>query len=126
MSKNCTADIKCDICGNSNHVTAMHIDRRPSKPESPTPVSTAKTASSNGREYEEGKHGSRSCGKIVLVDVFCQSNPVKVTRVNATVDGQSNWTLVSPYLLDRLGVTRECKPYTLTSCSGVKQSRDAV
>ncbi|XP_052688921.1 uncharacterized protein LOC128167316 [Crassostrea angulata] len=119
VSKNCTADIKCDICGNPYHVTAMHIDRRPSNPESPTPVSTAKTALSNGGEYEEGKHGSRSCGKIVLVDVFCQSNPAKVIRVYATIDDQSNRTLVSPYLIDRLGVTGECKPYTLTSCSGV-------
>lgn len=68
--KNCTADIKCDICGNSYHVTAMNIDHRPSKPESPTPVSTLKTSLRNGGECLEEKLGSRSCGKIVLVECF--------------------------------------------------------
>lgn len=97
----------------------MHINRHPSKPESPTPVSTVKTTLRNGGEYVEGKLGSRSCGKIVLVNMFCPSNPAKVIRANATIDDHSDQTLMSLYLKDRLGSIGECKPYTLTSCSGV-------
>ncbi|XP_062603438.1 uncharacterized protein LOC134265202 [Saccostrea cucullata] len=136
MSKNCTADIKCEICGNSRHVTAMHIDRHTQKPPSHTAVTAVKTTLDNGgestTENDSGETvnacctqlcgnsaGGRSCGKIVLVEVFSTFNPEKTIRAYATIDDQSNRTLVSPNLIEQLGISGNCKSYTLTSCSGV-------
>lgn len=113
--------IKCVICGNYQHVTAMHIDRCPSKPKFSTPVQTLKTSLRNGggenlegKTWESFKREDRFSGPILIVK-YCESH-----RVNANVDDQSNRTLVSPYLIDRLGVTGECKFYIHTSFSRVK------
>lgn len=67
-----------------------------------------------GKTWESFKREDRFSGPILTVK-YCESH-----RVYANIDDQSNRTLVSPYLIDRLGVTGECKFYILTSCSRVK------
>jgi hypothetical protein len=62
---------------------------------------------------------SRSCGKIIPVNVF-STDPKSKKRVQvyAVIDDQSNRSLASPALLDSLGITTEEFTYTLTSCFG--------
>nr|XP_034305596.1 uncharacterized protein LOC117682359 [Crassostrea gigas] len=60
----------------------------------------------------------RSCGKIVLVNVFLRQDPNKAIKVCAILDDQSNRTLISPRLCDRLDVQGPSTQYSLSSCSG--------
>lgn len=60
----------------------------------------------------------RSCGKIVLVNVFLRQDPNKAIKVYAILDDQSNRTLISPRLCDRLDVQGPSTQYSLSSCSG--------
>lgn len=66
-----------------------------------------------------GEHGSsKSCAKIVLVNVFSQNDINNVTRCYCMIDEQSNRSLIKPELLSQLGVTGENHEYTLKTCAG--------
>ncbi|GFR82296.1 Gag-pol fusion polyprotein [Elysia marginata] len=62
-------------------------------------------------------NGSQSCGKVMLVRVRAGSLKDSVL-VYAILDDQSNRTLASTALLDKLGVTTKERPYKLSSCAG--------
>lgn len=59
-----------------------------------------------------------SCGKIVLVNVYPIGQPKKSIRVYAILDDQSNKSLGSSELFDRLGITTDSITYKLISCAG--------
>ena len=121
------------VCGNSRRATAMYLDRRPQKSGSQS-IHSERTSEDHGGEASQHNSGSvgtlftklcgnlicgRSCGKIILVDVFPTANPENQKRVYAVIDDQSNRLLISTNLLDQLAISGECEPYTLSSCSGV-------
>nr|XP_022306551.1 uncharacterized protein LOC111112950 [Crassostrea virginica] len=133
IAQDCSVNVKCEICGNSRHATVMHLDRRPQKSGSQS-IHSERTSEDHGGEASQHNSGSvgtlctklcgnlisgRSCGKIILVDVFPTANPENQKRVYAVVDDQSNRSLISTTLLDQLAISGECEPYTLSSCSGV-------
>jgi hypothetical protein len=129
-SRQCKATVKCDVCG-KGHLTVMHrmqaLDPAANQSSSADPPPSR---SSHGGEKPSlcvnnrctalcgSLNASRSCGKIVPVNVFNRSQPSKSMKVYAVIDDQSNRSLASPALLDGLGVTSEEFMYTLTSCSG--------
>ena len=58
----------------------------------------------------------RSCSKTVLVDVCSVAAPNKTMRVYAAIDDQSNRTLATPELLDRLGIQGKHAQFNMSSC----------
>lgn len=87
IAKNCTANIKCQICGNIRHATAMHMDR---SAQNLQPTSIQRTTTDDGGEPHTDNITSRcttlcgdlrigrSCGKTVLVDVYSVADPKKL------------------------------------------------
>ncbi|CAG2224086.1 unnamed protein product [Mytilus edulis] len=126
ISRNCNVNVKCSICGNNRHVSSMHIDRPPTTDK----ISTPKTDEDNGGELSTetvsaictrlcgNMRVGRSCGKTVLVDVFSGTSPEQSVRVYAIIDDQSNHSLATPDLFDRLGLHGSQKQFVLSSCSG--------
>ncbi|XP_071158970.1 uncharacterized protein [Mytilus edulis] len=126
ISRNCNVNVKCSICGNNRHVSSMHIDRPPTSDK----ISTPKTDEDNGGELSTetvsaictrlcgNMRVGRSCGKTVLVDVFSGTSPEQSVRIYAIIDDQSNHSLATPDLFDRLGLHGSQKQFVLSSCSG--------
>lgn len=85
MSRDCKVKVKCEKCGSNNHRTLMHIDRLTKSFEN-----QHSTVRENGGEDNTSENVAskctvlcdkaslgRSCGKIVLVNVFLRQNPIK-------------------------------------------------
>ena len=64
-----------------------------------------------------------SASKIVLVDVSLPERPNDIHRVYALLDKQRNTSLISPKLVDKLGVKGKSEKYLLPTCSGSKEVR---
>lgn len=126
--KDCKADIRCDECNSPKHVTALHI-KKPSKRTDKSVKEDQSNAPSDGGE--EGNINSKctqvcgspsvskSCAKIVKVNVFQKDTDERMT-VYALIDDQSNRSLATPTLLDsfRNNKSFETVQYSLTSCAG--------
>lgn len=65
-----------------------------------------------------GRKGGMSCTKIVLVDVFLQGREEETQRIYATVDDQSNASMITTELADRIGAQGPREKYFLSTCSG--------
>ena len=127
FAKNCSVNVKCQICGN-RHATALHVDRQFQQKETDNQT----TSQVDGGEKHESEDNvrskcttlcgelrfSRSCGKTVLVNVYSDKDPMNCIKAYAAVDDQSNRTLITPELLDRLGIQGTKSQFTMSSCSG--------
>lgn len=134
--KNCTATVKCLICSNTHHPTALHSDYRQdgnnlmpykthgreapyeqssSKEENPSKKSVASLCTNVcGKEFF-----GRSCAKIVLVKVYPGNKVEKAKKMYAILDDQSNRTLGRPDFFDKMEVkNKSSEQYTLVSCAG--------
>ena len=112
-AKNCTKRIKCETCGDTRHVSMLHKDRNQSEiTREVTPKCTAVCDPANG---------GVSCGKVVLVDLFHNKRPEKLFRVYAIVDEQSNSSMISTELADKIGARGPAEKYFLSTCSSNRE-----
>nr|XP_034318941.1 uncharacterized protein LOC105335138 [Crassostrea gigas] len=126
MSRDCNVKVKCEKCGSNNHRALMHVDRLTNSFENQHSTVRENGGEDNASENVASKCTvlcdkpslGRSCGKIVLVNVFLRQDPNKAIKVYAILDDQSNRTLISPRLCDRLDVQGPSTQYSLSSCSG--------
>ena len=88
--KECEADVKCSECGSNYHLALLHLEKE---------------------KTESTDHGEeiRSTCTAVCRDreggLFPKQQPEQLCRVYAIVDDQSNAFMISPDLVDKLGVT---------------------
>lgn len=120
----CKANVRCDKCKSTRHPTILHKDKTAKDDKD----MATKDDNVDGEEVQsrctsvcEGKSGGVSCSKIVLVDIFLESKPESVHRVYAIMDDQSNTSMVSPNLADRLKVDGPRENYLLSTCSNHKE-----
>lgn len=129
------------FCGSSRHSSLMHDERSDGKfGGSNAQAHGVEFGGSNARAHsgEKGYEGlpqvkskctqicgtnsnslgSRSCAKVVLVDVFHQADRSRRLRTYAILDEQSNRSLAHPDLFETLGLVGDPIEYTLNSCSG--------
>lgn len=134
LSRNCTATIKCDVCGSSRHATALHIDQKKFEPKAS--CGWEKTESGSGRvdggersarrtdvsnkctELCGNNFSGRSCAKVLPVNVYPYGKRECAIKVYAIIDEQSNCTLARSELFDFFNIQSESEAYTLFSCSG--------
>ncbi|XP_061191767.1 uncharacterized protein LOC133200011 [Saccostrea echinata] len=122
-AKNCATLIKCGLCSQSSHPTALHID-------SPSRRDSREKENHGGEQSREAvtisctkicgtvKGTSKSCAKILPVKIYLKDSVNQCRIVYAMLDDQSNHSLAAPSLLDAFNVDGPEYEYTLTSCSG--------
>ena len=116
QSKDCNASVSCEKCGSSLHHTVLHLEKRRSVPEDKGEERRATcTAICHTRS------GGLSCSKIVLLDVFPEGRPDLTHRVYAVIDDQSNASMISPSLADKLGANGPREKFLLSTCSAEKE-----
>ena len=116
QSKDCSIAVSCDKCGSNAHNTLLHLEKRkPATEDNGEELKTTCTA------ICQGKNGGLSCSKIVLVDIFLEERPDVSFRVYAIVDDQSNASMISPHLADKLGASGPREKFLLSTCSAVKE-----
>lgn len=119
----CTKLVKCAICGNNNHPTALHWDggeQTTSQCNNETINTKCNTKCTNvcGDENSLGK----SCAKVVLVTVQSKTNPEEKKTMYALIDDQSNKSLAKTEFFDTFKNEYSLVPYQLSSCAGVLQT----
>ena len=112
QSKDCNASVSCEKCGSSLHHMVLHLEKRRSVPED------------NGEELRatctaicHTRSGGLCCSKIVLLDVFLEQRPDLTHRVYAVINDQSNASMISPSLADKLGANGPREKFLLSTCS---------
>lgn len=116
IAKDCKAIVKCTKCSSDRHLLLLHLDQKKGKQRD-----NGEEINSACTELCGGTKGGLSCSKIVLVDVFLQDNNVQ--RVYALLDEQSNASMISPELVDKLGIVGRKEKYFLSTCSGSKEMK---
>ena len=84
--KTCNTDIKCKVCGKTNHATALHSESWSENSDEDTLV--AKCTAICGQKFN-----GRSCAKAILVNVYPDGRPDLGVKLYALLDDQSNSTL---------------------------------
>ena len=109
-----TAVVKCAKCGDDRHPTILHTERaETTKKEHGEVVRAACTS-----VCQNPNSAGVSCSKIVLVDAFTENGTQEPYRVYAIIDDQSDASMISPNLADKLGATGPKLKYLLSTCSG--------
>ena len=118
-SSECNATVKCAKCGDDRHPTALHKEKPgTTRTEHGEELKTACTS-----VCHNPFSGGVSCSKIVLVDVLCENRPQQSHRTYAIIDDQSNASMITPNLANRLGATGPIVKYFLTTCSGGREEK---
>lgn len=129
MARDCKVNLRCDICDNTEHCSALH----------PTDVKSDHPYKEHGGEQRVidsittnsvssvsacclqicGKQFfGKSCAKMLLVRVYRQGEKENAILMYALVDDQSNRSLARSEFFDMLRIYSEPKCYTISSCSG--------
>ena len=92
LKKNCHESVKCEVCDSTEHVTILHPDFTPRKVHEgeQSDVNSCCTEICNMPQ-----NTSKSCSKIVLVNVFPEGKHYRERKVYCVIDGQSNKSLAS-------------------------------
>ena len=116
-ASSCKESIECSICKDKRHPALLHRER--SRP----PFRTGEAVDSKCTSTCNAMEGGVSCSKLLLVDVSSKERPHTVYRVYAIMDEQSNSSLISVELADKLGASGPEEKYLLTTCSGTKETK---
>ncbi|XP_063416574.1 uncharacterized protein LOC134698584 [Mytilus trossulus] len=130
-SRDCNVSISGNECGSKQHTTALHTNRvyqpigaPPRSVDGGEQLELAETkltsVSSTCTDISKDGSISKSCAKILPVNVFHKNNQDKVIRMYAIIDDQSNRSLVAPEFFSLFNVQTETKDYLLSTCSGSK------
>lgn len=114
LAKDCQKRIKCNICKEPGHATALHVEKRASDTETDSQVKAVCT-----QIFGNVHKTSKSCAKTLLVNIHHANNPDKVLRTYAIIDEQSNRSLANSGFFNFFGVEGPDIQYELTSCSGL-------
>ena len=118
-SSECNATVKCAKCGDDRHPTALHKEKPgTTRTEHGEELKTACTS-----VCHNPFSGGVSCSKIVLVDVLCENRPQQSHRTYAIIDDQSNASMITPNVANRLGATGPIVKYFLTTGSGGREEK---
>ncbi|CAB4009168.1 uncharacterized protein LOC110049208 [Paramuricea clavata] len=117
LAKECKANIKCNKCGSKRHLDMLHMEKLKKKDNTEEDITPART-------NVKCKPISRvSCNKIVLLEVYQQDEPDRFIKVYALIDEQSNSSMISRKLADKLRIVGPKEKYFLSTCCGSKETR---
>ena len=115
-------NVKCSICGSRRLTDLLHLSTEEKKKrgkDAETAIETQENVNAQCTSICKGAPGGLCCSKIVLVDVYGEDRPNEFHRVYAIVDDQSNASIISTKLVDKLKAEGpECKYYKLRRRQG--------
>ncbi|XP_053387241.1 uncharacterized protein LOC123539924 [Mercenaria mercenaria] len=127
----CKVSIKCCVCGNVNHPGALHVDPSPQPSVNPYGGEGENRDGANQRaDYPRDSVSnsctqicgasqiSKSCAKLVLVNVVNSKYPENIVQCYAMLDEQSNKSLARSRLFVFLQIDCPDFEYTINSCVG--------
>ena len=79
---------------------------------------TVNTVNASCTEICGNKNTSKSCAKILPVNVYHKDNPENIVQMYAVIDDQSNRSLASPEFFNLFNIKEKPENYTLSTCSG--------
>lgn len=113
--KNCREKVKCIQCGSTEHDSILHPELGSGK----THEGESQQVNSSCTEVCNTQYStSKSCAKILLVNVFRSDQPYNVRRVYCMIDDQSNKSLAASSFFDFFGERGPETEYVLSSCAG--------
>ena len=126
VASTCKENVKCSICSSRRHPELLHLSTEEKK-ERAKEAKTAKKAQENVNakctSICKAAPGGLSCSKIVLVDIYREDRPNDFHRFYAIVDDQSNATIISTKLEDKLNAEGPKWEYYFLTCGGDKEVR---
>ena len=141
---NCTAEIKCDRCKATNHITVMHFDQPSSKYKIGSKNEQRSNFASFDRNDKRFIHSNpkpsmcssvcrsnfgRSCSKTFMVEISALNGVGKSLRAYAIVDEQSTHTFASAKVFEYLNIESKIEDYkikTLSSSQSLISGRTAT
>ena len=124
IARDCKADIKCAECDSDQHSALLHREKKKDDEEKKAGSAGDRSeVTSSCTEICKNDNRGLSASKIVLVDVSLRERPNDTHRVYVLLDEQSNASLISPKLTDKLGIKGKSEKYLLSTCSGSKEVR---
>lgn len=122
LRRDCRETVKCVVCKSDKHASALHEDDHETR---------SKAMEAHGGEGMNNSvntactqvcgtiaHTSRSCAKIVLVNVYPKDRPHCSRTLYSLIDDQSNRSLASSSFFDKFMEHTPALEYVLSSCSG--------
>ena len=122
----CTENVKCSICGSRRHPNLLHLtteERKERAKETEKSKESQENVNPKCTSVCKGTPGGLSRSKTVLVDVYREDNPNDFHRVYAIVDDQSNASIISTELADKLNAEGPDLKYYLSTCGGDREVR---
>ena len=122
----CTENVKCNICGSRRHPNLLHLtseEKKERAKETEKSKESQENVNPKCTSVCKGTPGGLSCSKTVLVDVYREDHPNDVHRVYAIVDDQSNASIISTELADKLNAEGPDWKYYLSTCGGDREVR---
>lgn len=115
LKKNFHESVKCEVCDSTEHVTVLHPDFTPRKVHEgeQLDVNSCCTEICNMPQ-----NSSKSCSKIVLVNVFTEGEHYRERKVYCLIDDQSNRPLASSSFFDAFNTHGPEMEYVLSTCTG--------
>ena len=124
VASTCKENVKCSICSSRRHPDLLHLSTEEKKErakEAETANETQENVNAKCTSICKGAPGGLSCSKIVLVDIYREDRPNDVHRFYAIVDDQSNATIISTKLADKLNAEGPKWEYYFLTCGGDKE-----
>lgn len=124
VASTCKENVKCSICGSRRHPDLLHLSTEEKK-ERAKEAETANEAQENVNakctSICKGAPDGLSCNKIVLVDIYREDRTNGVHRIYAIVDDQSNASIISTELADKMNAEGPEWNYYFSTCGGAKE-----
>ena len=106
IAKDCKAEVRCGKCESDRHPSFLHKEKEQSEN-----ISSKCTSICNLIE------GGLSCSKVILASIHHQDRPNESHRIYALIDDQSNASMITSDLANKLKIDGPPQKYLLSTCS---------
>ncbi|XP_069104772.1 uncharacterized protein [Argopecten irradians] len=121
--KNCSKNITCNVCQSTEHPGALHFDggekSRDKEPVKTVTIPHNEKVTANCTRINNARGQSKSCAKILMVNVHPTQEPQNTVKMYALLDEQNNRSLVRPAFFQLFDKKYETVNYSLSTCSGL-------
>ena len=119
-------NVKCGMCGSAKHLDHLHLssaEKKERAKEAGTVDDSQDNVDAKCTSVCEGAPGGLSCSKSALVDIYGENHFEAAHRAYTIMDDQSNASIISTGLADKLNADSPEWRYFLSMCGSNKEVR---